>query len=93
MLLPLLGTAVLLAVGGALTWDRHRMAVATIEGELRRHHPRDVRVRLVWADADRDTLTYDVTYTDATGRRHSNRCKVSTSEDGTVYWERPLGSR
>ena len=90
MLLPLLGTAAMFVVAGALMWDRHRMAVATIEGELRRRHPREVRVRLVWADADRDTLTYDVAYTDAAGRRHGNRCKVSSYDDGRVYWERPL---
>ena len=90
MLLQLLGTAALLAVGGALAWDRHRMAVATIEGELRRHHPRAVHIRPSWADADQDTLTYDVEYTDAAGRRRSNRCKLNTSGDGPVYWAHPL---
>ncbi len=90
MLLPLLGAAAVAAVAGVLTWDRHRMAVATIEGALRRHHPRDVRIRRDWAEADGDTLTYDVEYTDGAGRRRSNRCKVSTADDGTVYWEHPL---
>lgn len=80
------------AVAVFLNWERHDMAKAQVLGQLRRLHATQVSIELDLADFDRDTLTYDVTFTTPDGRRHSNRCKVSTSyrADGSVFWERKL---
>jgi hypothetical protein len=66
------------------------MAVATIEGELRRHHPREVRVRRDWTTLDRYALVFDVEYTGADGRRRRNRCTVYAADDAAVHWDDPL---
>jgi hypothetical protein len=93
MIFSLLGTVVLAGVAGFFVWDRHQLCVATIEGSLRRLHATDIKIMPDWLDFDRDTLTYDVEYTDGEGRRHANRCKVAFSpgrDDEVIYWQRPL---
>lgn len=88
---------IVLGVAAALflTWERHDMAKARILGQLGRLHATRVELSLDWADFDRDTLTYDVVFTTPDGRRHSNRCKVSSSHmaDAGVFWHRPLPER
>ena len=87
MLLALAAVAAL-GVGAFVIWERHDMAKAFIQSDLSRQRATDVVITPDWMDFDRDTLTYDVTYTDTNGRHRRNRCKVGVrpGADGTVYW-------
>lgn len=84
--------ALVLGAAAFFTWERHDMAKARILGQLGRLHATRIDISLDLADFDRDTLTYDVTFTTVDGRRHANRCKVSSSHlaNPGVFWERPL---
>ncbi|MBA2432462.1 MAG: hypothetical protein H0V56_10175 [Chthoniobacterales bacterium] len=92
MVLPLLGFAAALALGGFLLWERHDMAAARVYGELRGRKATDIKITPDWLDFDRDTMTYDVTYTAADGVRKANTCKVSVGphSDHRVYWASPV---
>ena len=85
MILEALGTIAIAGLLGFMTWDRHQMCTALIEGDLRRYHATDIEIARDWMDLDRDTLTFDVTYRDPSGSIKHNRCKVSTTEDA-VFW-------
>jgi hypothetical protein len=94
-----LGVLAVFAMGGGLAfleWDTDRMCRLTIEGALLRYHVTDIKLKRDWMDWDRDNSTYDVEYTDISGKRHYNRCKVATrkfmtqSDDSIVYWESPM---
>ena len=63
-----------------------------IEGDLRFNHATDIKIEGDWFDFDRDTLTYDVEYTDASGKRRRNRCKVGLRvlSHQRVFWQDPL---
>ena len=92
--LGILLVLVMAGVAAFLGWDNDRMSRMTIEGALLRYHVTDIRLKLDWMDSDRDNFTYDVEYTDTSGKRHYNRCKVNTrSDDGSVYWDSPLFPR
>lgn len=88
MLLSLLGIAALLAVAAFFIWNRHTDAVARIEGALRAQHATDIRIAQNWFDFDRDTLTYDVTFSDSIGQSQHRRCKVAIrfGADGELFW-------
>jgi len=92
MILQVLGGVVAVGVVGFFVWERHDMARTMIEAELRSHKATDIEISGDWFDADRDTLTYDVVYTDAHGKRVENRCKVGIRPlaDQSVYWSQPL---
>lgn len=92
MLFPLLGLAGVVGVAGFLAWERHDMAKTCIQADLLRSGAADARIEFDWTDFDRDTFTYDVTFTDRSGQRVANRCKVAVraGAERTVYWARPL---
>jgi hypothetical protein len=92
MLLPILGALAVAGVGAFFYWERHDMAKALIEADLRRAGVTLIRLELDWMDFDRDTLTYDVVYDSASGRRLHTRCKVAirAGSDGNLYWTSPL---
>ncbi len=84
----------LLVFGGfaVAAWDRYDYARAMVLGELGRLHATQTVLSANWFDADRDTVTFDVQYVTADGRRHHNRCVVPShpAAQAAVYWERPL---
>lgn len=87
----LLLTALLLGAGIFFSWERHRMCIAFIEGDLLRQHATNIHATFDWLDWDRDTFTYDVRWMDAAGKWWSGRCKVRSQEvgpfgDDAVYW-------
>jgi hypothetical protein len=93
----LLGIALVLLVVGVgifISWERHDMAKAHIIGALKRIRARNISITFDWGDFDRDTFTYDVSFTTAAGRHHRDRCKVSTrlGAGEALYWERGLPS-
>ena len=92
MIPSVLGLVALLGVAGFFIWERHDTCKALIEGDLRRFHFKDITISPDWFDFDRDTFTYDVEYTDDTGRRVLNRCKVNVHllGDQMVYWQHPI---
>lgn len=92
MLIPVLGLLVFTGIAGFLLWERHDMAKSFIEADLKRAHAAVVKVEANWMDMDRDTLTYDVVYDDASGQRKHNRCKVAVrpGSDRKVYWSSPI---
>ena len=91
MWLAVPGVILLLAAVIFLTWERHDTAKTLIEADLRFHRATNIEIEAEWLEGDRDTLTYDVTYTDAQGKRQRNRCKISTRDDpSSVYWSTPL---
>jgi hypothetical protein len=95
MLFPLLGFLAVAGVSVFFAWDRHVMYVATIEGALRRHHARDIRVSIGWFDTDWEhgIHSYDVAYVDASGRRWANRCRIGAGPGGgpeVPYWRERL---
>lgn len=98
MLETILGLVLIAGVIGGvafLQWERADFAKAQVLGALGRVHASKIELSADWFDHDEGTMTYDVEYTTPDGRRHSNRCKVSTSPmAGTgVFWERPLKGR
>ena len=93
VLLPALGLFAVLIVAVFLTWDRHAMCKSLVEGSLRRYHATDIAITTDWMDFDRDTFTYDVEYTDSSGKKQRNRCKVMSGNvlaDDAVYWTDPI---
>jgi hypothetical protein len=93
MILSILGGAALLGVAGFLLWERHDMATARIWAALRQQRATEIRIAADWLDFDRDTMTYDVEYTDREGLRRSNCCKVDLrpgTDDEGLYWASPL---
>lgn len=89
-----LGILAILAMAGVFSffaWESDRMCRMTIEGSLLRYHVTNINLKLDWMDSDRDNFTYDVEYTDTSGKRRYNRCKVNTRlDDGRVYWDSPM---
>ena len=73
-------------------WALARMAGAAIVRSLARVRATNIEMRLRWLDWDRDTLTWDVTYSTPDGRHHANRCKVAVGlfADRQAYWVRDL---
>ena len=94
MLLPLLVLVGAALVVGVLLRKHNVRSRALIESELKARHATDIEIASDWFDFDRGTLTYDVTYTDASGRRTRNRAKVAIGRlaDRHVYWRDPLSS-
>jgi hypothetical protein len=90
MWLAVPGVILLIAAYVFFAWERRDTAKTLIEADLRFHRATDIVIE--WElEGDRDTLTYDVTYTDAAGKRQRNRCKISTRDDtSSVYWSTPL---
>ena len=94
MLLPLLAFVAAASAAGLFIRSRNVKSRALIESELKAHRATDIAIASDWFDFDRGTLTYDVTYTDASGRRARNRAKVAVGRlaDRHVYWRDPLSS-
>ena len=92
MLAPILIAIAGVAAVGAFVWKRNNSARAAIAAELARHEVTDVVIASNWLDFDRGTLTYDVSYTDRSGRRLANRCKVAIAPraDRALFWKEPL---
>lgn len=92
MILEALAAIALAGALGFVTWDRHQMCTALVEGDLRRYHATEIEIVRDWLDADRDTVTFDVSYRDSAGALKHNRCKVSATED-SVFWTDPINPR
>lgn len=75
-------------------YDSDEMCRGRITAALRTHDAKDIDISQDWlrAGVDRKTFVYDVAWTDAQGRRATNRCTVAIrplADDG-LTWERPL---
>lgn len=92
MLFSVIGIAALLAMAALVVRNRHSDAVARIEAAVRAKNATDIRVASNWFDFDRDTLTYDVTFTDSAGQTQKRRCKVAMriGADGELFWSPSL---
>lgn len=92
MLFYILGLITAAGVWAFFTWERHDMAKAHIHADLKRARATPISIKADWMDMDRDTLTYDVVYTDARGERVHNSCKVGIHQGviGDVYWHTPV---
>lgn len=92
MLWSIIGIVVAGGVAAFLTWERHDMARALIEGNLRGRRATKIRVSPQWLDSDRGTLSFEVSYVDAEGRPRHVGCKVATraDSDDALFWSEPL---
>jgi hypothetical protein len=90
--LSILALVAVAGVAAFFIWERNDMARAMIEGDLKRRRATDVDIVADWFDFDRDTLTYDVVYTDAAGKRVRNRAKLAFRPlaDSSVFWQQPF---
>lgn len=93
MILSVLGLLVAIGIAAFFMWERNDMGRAMVEGDLKGRHATDIDIASDWLDSDSDTLSYDVTYTNASGKRVRNRAKVAVRPpaDRKVFWQRPIG--
>jgi hypothetical protein len=92
MLIETLAVGAALGIAGYAIWERQRGGRALVVGALRRAGITDFEVSTKWFDRDRDTITYDVTYTVAGGHRVRNSAKVTVGVHNklSLFWEHSL---
>jgi hypothetical protein len=91
---PLLWVAFVLVAGlTAFKWrERLEFARARIHVDLGRARASAIEMTMDWLAFRRDTLTFNVAFTTPDGRRHTNRCQVTTNlqPDAPTHWERAV---
>jgi hypothetical protein len=94
-LIELIGMVVVAGLVAYTVRDRDLAARARISNELWKAGARGVGIHRKWLDFDRDTMTYEVSYTAADGSPERTRCKLSWRRhaDDALFWERsPKGT-
>jgi len=91
-MLPILAIVAVAGFAFFMIRRRNDTSRAMIENDLKSHGATDVEITSKWVDYDRDTLTYDVAWTDPKGQRVRNRAKVPIHPfaDRGIYWQEPL---
>ncbi len=78
---------------GAFKYYTDKGNRVNIKRDLQEENATDIEITTVWFDADRDTRTYNVAYTDEEGQHHHTSCKIRNrlwESEIEIYWKHPF---